>query len=254
MIGIGHDVQPSKNAITALSDVSGGAPWVLHAHRRQWEIHGFPVGYLADVFGSPGFGWPGGKRLYGWQQERFHATFPRITSKTIGRTDDDSPPAQYRVSCEAAMLSGMRGIGWIGADFWPVLEGPRGRIDTLLDRTPMDHRWNLGLHWSVTHLLGRGPEGPLPTVRHQMVRAGLQEAEARAFIERALVDDGKRARLGDDLAARCQSLLDGRQVAMMWTRLHGDMLVVSDWERQAADLFAAAGEVASALAGGQQSR
>jgi len=250
MIGIGHDVQPNKNAITALNDASNGARWVLHAHRLQWAIHGFPVGYLADVFGSPGFGWPGGKRLYGWQQERFHATFPRITSKTIGRIDDDSPLSQYRISCEAAMLSGMRGIGWIGADFWPVLEGARGRLDTLLDRHPMDHRWNLGLHWSVTHLLGRGPDGPLPTLRHQMVRAGLQEAEARAFIERALMDGTQRARLGETLATRCQKLLDDRQTAMTWTRLHWEMLAVSDWEQRAADLFAAAGEVAAALAQG----
>jgi len=39
---------------------------------------------------------------------------------------------------------------------------------------------------------------------------GVQEAEARIFIEKALDDPAKRAKLGDELAKRAQELLDER--------------------------------------------
>ena len=43
-----------------------------------------------------------------------------------------------------------------------------------------------------------------------MIREGLQECEARIFIEKALTDSAKRAKLTDALANRVQQLLDDR--------------------------------------------
>jgi hypothetical protein len=52
--------------------------------------------------------------------------------------------------------------------------------------------------------------GPVATVRFEALRMGIQEAEARVLIEKALDDAAKRAKLGEELAKRAQELLDER--------------------------------------------
>ncbi|HUU43654.1 MAG TPA: hypothetical protein VMX57_07735 [Planctomycetota bacterium] len=47
-------------------------------------------------------------------------------------------------------------------------------------------------------------------MRYEMMREGVQECEARIFIETALTDDRLKARLGTELARRCQDELDER--------------------------------------------
>jgi hypothetical protein len=44
----------------------------------------------------------------------------------------------------------------------------------------------------------------------QRLREGLQDSEARIFIERSLLDEAQRATLGDGLARRAQQMLDER--------------------------------------------
>ncbi|MCG3178981.1 MAG: hypothetical protein BIFFINMI_01311 [Phycisphaerae bacterium] len=247
MIGICHDVMPSKECVAILKEASGSARWVIHCHPTRFDVHGEPAGYSTDVWNSPSAQWPDVKRAYGWQQKKHYLTFPRAGSNTDNPIDDNNPPAQYRVSCEAAICAGIRGYGWVAADFWPVLKDRRGRMSALLDRYPYDFRSNLGMYHAVWHLLGRGPDGPLPTTRHQMIRAGLQEAEARVFIEKALLDATARAALGDELADRCQKLLDRRLETIIWSKSLWDSLLSADWEGQGGALYAAAAEVAGKL-------
>ena len=44
-------------------------------------------------------------------------------------------------------------------------------------------------------------------MRFELMRQGVQETEARTFIEKALVDPAKRPRLGDELAGRYRALI-----------------------------------------------
>jgi len=48
------------------------------------------------------------------------------------------------------------------------------------------------------------------TARFEQFREGVQACEARVFIEQALLDEAQRAKLGEDLAAHCQTALDDR--------------------------------------------
>ena len=50
--------------------------------------------------------------------------------------------------------------------------------------------------------------GPVPSGRFQMLREGLQEAEARVFVENALLD--RSTKLGPDLAKRCKEVCDSQ--------------------------------------------
>ena len=98
------------------------------------------------------------------------------------------------------------------------------------------------------HLLGKGTSGPVPTIRSEAFRENIQEAEARISIEEGLLDEGKKARLGDDLAARCRALLDER--IRVCLHAHGPGLpwfVSSGWKERTEELFRLAGEVAKAL-------
>ena len=60
------------------------------------------------------------------------------------------------------------------------------------------------------HLLARGEKAPVATARFEMMREGIQECEARIFIEHALTNKTLRGKLGDDLTQRCQEILDTR--------------------------------------------
>ena len=48
-----------------------------------------------------------------------------------------------------------------------------------------------------------------------MLREGLQEAEARIFIEKALDSKPLRARLGEELVHECQEVLDDRTLRLV---------------------------------------
>jgi len=248
MVGIAHDTRPSKTCVAALKTASGGAPWVAHTHPRTWGIHGERVGYLAHVWGSPVPTLDPKRRRYGWRESKLYATFPRYGSTTVGKLSDLSPPLMYRVALESAITAGLKGYGWIGADFWPVTKGRYGGPVPLLDRYPgYDRRANLGIHHAFTHILKAGADGPVASARLETVRQGAQETEARVFIERTLLDPAKKAKLGAELAGRCQKRLDGRIRAILNARSYWDTLVWTDWEKQKGDLFALAAEVAGKL-------
>ena len=109
-------------------------------------------------------------------------------------------------------------------------------------------------------LVGPGEAGPVPTCRLRMLQEGLQEAEARIFVQDAILDAGPRAKLGPDLAKRCQAACDERTRAfthmsnyryndgegsMPRLRLIPDVAV---WDDHAVELYRLADEVARALA------
>jgi len=65
------------------------------------------------------------------------------------------------------------------------------------------------------HHTGPVVSGPGRGVVLEGIREGVQENEARFFLEKALADTKTRPRLGEALAARCQDLLDERTRACM---------------------------------------
>ena len=56
---------------------------------------------------------------------------------------------------------------------------------------------NCGLSESTAlWFVGPGKSGPVPTGRTRMLQEGLQEAEVRIFVQNAILDDDKKAKLG----------------------------------------------------------
>jgi len=251
MFGVAGDKRPSKAAVEDLRAIAPDVPWVVHSHARASKLHGQPVGYLADVWGSPRAPDPATKRLYGWQSAFRRVTFPRAGSSTVGTIRTEAPPARYRLVLEGAQSAGIHGFGRMGADFWDLIPARYNRLGPILTRYPISSWAQLTLANSSAYVLWPGPDGPVATVRFEMIREGAQEAEAKIFVERALTDAAARATLGDALAARARKILDERIAALLRTRSGADInwlyYFSSGFDRRGEELFAVAAEVAARL-------
>jgi hypothetical protein len=123
-----------------------------------------------------------------------------------------------------------------------VLKDKRGRTHRILDMyIEYDQRGNNGMMHAVKELLDRGPTGPEPNARQRNVRLALQETQARALIEKALVEHPTK--LGAELTARCKKLLDHRRHVVLTARRNESYLVQCDWDAQAGRLYQLAAEV-----------
>ncbi|MFH1024954.1 MAG: glycoside hydrolase domain-containing protein [Planctomycetota bacterium] len=252
MVGWATDMRPNKATVEDLKAVAPDAEWVVQCHPYTTSIHGVPVGYLAHVWGIANTPYPSAGRAYGWKNPRIQAVFPRYGSSIVGPGMwTSSPLPVYRVVMEAAVTSpdkgdGLRGVGRLGADFWPV--GGKGQPN--IYPCPGDN--GVSLTYSAYYLLSRGSEGALSSARFEMMREGIQEVEARIFIEKALTDPVEKVRLGADLARRSQEVLDERTVALVCARagIQDDStpgwmwFAGSGWQKRSENLYAVAAEVA----------
>ena len=182
----------------------------------------------------------------------------------------DGAAYKYRALGEMNIAGQQRGFARIGADFWPVVKNERGRIvGTLAARYPETAWRNLDIRSCV---LEPGADGAIATQRFEMMREGIQECEARIFIERALLDEALRAKLGEALATKCQRILDERTVDtlralnaftfhphftgnaadrhMYWHNpavLGAHWFITSDWQTRTEALYEAAADTARQL-------
>ena len=171
---------------------------------------------------------------------------------------------------EMNITGSQRGFARLGGDFWGVLPGKRGK-KPLAARYPKTSWRNLDIR---SRLLAIGKNGAISTHRLEMLREGVQECEARISIEKALLDENLRAKLGKELADKCQAVLDERihfmrmgvstlgcsstnswtsyaYVDNSWWQIAGGMgyyfYVGSGWQERSEKLYSAAAEVAKAI-------
>jgi len=245
-----------------LEDLKGLYPKVLWVNRTHYFSPAAgrgrsrqAFGLISNVSSAAGVSYKPDQweKHCGWRSPYRIINFPR-NFVTLSRY-----PAPYRLFAEGTLLSGVmgwrggpagRGLGHIGADFWPVMKGSRkGSFRTVASRYVFWH--SLRIDAVIADILAPAPEGPLDTTRHQLMREALQEAEASVLIREALLDETKRVKLGAELEARCRALCLERTWAL-WHYSHfasyGAVLSQRQWENLSEKLYAAAGEVARALA------
>jgi hypothetical protein len=200
----------------------------------------------------------------GWKSRDVIINFARwdgARGKVFGR---DLPT--YRVFAEGALLCGgmtegkyqvrgSRGVGHIGADYWPVMKDPKGGPPRgMTDRYTFWH--SLSLSDMVHDILAPGIRGPVSTARHQLMRESLQDAEALVFVENALLDQARRAGLDPDLARRAKQICDERIRMLRHFSVYcgygacedyARVFPVQRWLGLSEKLYAAADEVQKAL-------
>ncbi len=249
LLGFGGDRLPDRDTVTVFHRILPEASWQATRHhplaartlpRDDGEV---PVGYQSNVWG----GWenhdPDTRRVHGWRYGQMRTWLDRGLW-------DASPMAEFRTACEQSLLADRRGLGQIGADFWPLRIDGKTTIPTIANkRYPVTHQTNVGIY--TGQLLYPGPDGPVPTVRYRMIQENIQECEARIFLEKLLL--AEPCRLPGDLAGKVQAVLDER------TRWHRMRTVAfasalswphSGWEARAVRLYEAAAEASRALSQG----
>ena len=207
-LGTLADIWPSKEQIAFLHEASGKLPWVSYAHygptpgRKVQDIaelaYGTTVWNATWVINPANAG-----RLYGWRGTPLIAYYFRAGPHSW----------VYTRNLPLLTITGnQRGVGRIGADFWPAVRDKKGqRAGMVYERYPENQWRNLDIeNW----VLAPGPEGAVCTARYENLREGLQECEVRIFLESTLLDPARKDRLGADLARRCQELLDEQHRAM----------------------------------------
>jgi glycosyl hydrolase family 123 len=260
MFGLLGDHRPTKQA---MDNITTGLPkrnpgwWALHSHNYCHNWLGHDIGMCVALWGiKSNVVEPEKGHGYGWKNPFWLSYYPRPMKPT-------APIVDYRIIIESRLSSvpwntgrwpkarGIRGIGRFGAEFWKVLKDKRGRRRaSLAARYPETYWGQLCLNYGVPYILGMGKNGPLATGRSEAFRENMQEIEARVFIEKALLDKAKNAKLGADLARRCREELDTRIRCSLRASGEGSVWFISSgWEQRTRTLFALAAEVQEKLAG-----
>ncbi len=213
-LGTATDHQPSREQAEFLKEVSGDLPWISHAHPSRirnapppnTELRGVAsINYAAHAYHLSFTVNPAIERQYGWRIPELRAYLCRF-----GQMNAD--PLVVRQLPKINITGRQRGVGRIGGDFWSAIRDRRGRRSGMVfERYPHNHWRGLNIN---SYFLAPGPHGPVGTVRFENLREGVQECEARIFLESALLDEEKRERLGEDMAGRAQQILDERQIAL----------------------------------------
>lgn len=208
-IGLGSDARPLKDVALYIMDVFPNLPWARGGHYEWQEIgtSGGKLGLQDNVYPWKFVEDPakGLFSCYGWNRPESRTLYVRMWEAAY-------PMTTTRLLPEMSVLGAQRGLGRIGLDFWPVLkpERPNQPPRNIQGRYPASN-WSQ-LDAMVKALVPAGPDGAMASAHLEMLREGLQEAEARIFIESVLIDKTQRAKLGEDLAGRCRQALDERAV------------------------------------------
>jgi hypothetical protein len=249
-LGLSRDMMPGKPTIENLKKAAPSAGWVSHAHGLRFGLHGMRGACCTTVWNAR-FPKSPEERLYGWRRKEVALH----NDRDIWKPDFPSQLVRSRTLGELNITGQQRGFGRMSADFWPCLKDRNGRITVSISSRFPKSDW-VQLNLRQTPYLYPGPNGALSTIRFEMMREGIQECEARIFIEKALLDKDLRTKVGEELAAKCQAMLDDRVRMLLGSLQKGkaEGLVASDasfaksdWQAKSAALFASAAEIAAAL-------
>ncbi len=273
MIGTTSDIVLRPPHFAFFREVAADLPWVSHSHMNHTSIFkagNTKLGYYSTVFNVVFALDPEEGRRHGWQKPDLHAHLLRSWHQAT----DVFPPTTFRHMAELNIAGNQRGIGHLGADFWYAVKDKSGRRRGRVYQKHPEALWRS--NDICTSFLAPGPDGPIATVRYEMLREGVQECEARIFIERALTDEKLRTKIGNELAKRCQEALDERTRSMIrgvstlkltgyWRTIaplatHGAggwwnkpgisghaWFISSGWQERTKKLFSLAGEVVREL-------
>jgi hypothetical protein len=258
MIGTVSDWnRPTKTETGFFKKVAPGMPWVEHCHGLMGHLSGRArVGYSTTVWNARGPHDPRykhprlGYRAYGWRKDwltcQFHRDLRRPSRNLF----------MYRNAAEWNIAGHQRGLGRFGGDFWNVLKrGEKVVKDsrhsaghTIVHRYPDHSAWaQLVVR---TGFLACGPDGALPSLHFEMLREGVQNCEARIFIEKALLNPDRRTKLGKKLADRAKRVLDERTWMLAGASQYAPWFFDTGFTERQHRLYRTAAEVAAAIGQG----
>jgi len=177
-------------------------------------------------------GWPTFRSDQGWKSKTVHLLNPRVGG-TVFALHTTSLPFAYRMLPQRAVSLGRNGFTRVGADEWDAVHYEGMALP----------KWLTGM--PVLFVLWPGPAGAQSSARFECMLEGIQESEARIFLEQAL----DRGRLDAATAARIRQMLKGDLQETSF--FQGNSIVHAleayhyRWQERSARLYRAAAEVVS---------
>jgi hypothetical protein len=192
------DDVPDKDIIGILAAAAPSVGWTSAGHFRapdatfRLAAHAYGVD-LAD------------RSFKGWSNPFYDLLMTRCGGSVIC-VEGISTPFTWRVMCDRAIYCGFRGLGRVGADYF--------------DRTWFDGvqggYWNM-VGRAIVQSLWPGETCVDTGTCNEVLLEGIQEAEARIYLEQTL----DRNVLPEDLAQEVQAVLDGH--------LRGTLHILTGW-------------------------
>jgi hypothetical protein len=261
--GYKWDVPEDRELMQFMEKVAPGVFWASGGHNANLDkyFHAVSRVYGTDVGAQSKLGWktpfgsynvPYGLALrqtlkeehLSEEQKRDPRQFLNLLMPRWGGTiitvDGVTPPFPYRVLTDRALHAGFGGIARMGADYF-------------------DHTWMsgckntdyLGVGRQCFMTLWPGKEGAESSARNEAMLEGIQEAEARIFLEQAI----DRGALSKERAARIQKILNEHVAAAIYLPAMDVSVDLQDyacgWQERSRRFFTAAAEVARQPGGGQ---
>ena len=243
-LGILSDGTAPPEVLAQFAQMLPGVGWLRGAHRQTWATG--PVKLR------------GGGKVVLWEfvyglsvadpAARLHPIW-RHTGPGVAflRKDFDNLPLMgFRTSVARAMLSRTRGVGRLCLDFFLFPIG-KYRHCSIYNRYPDSSVAQR--QPTMCHLAHPGPDGPQPTVRFELFREGLQEAEVLIRLTEARARHAEKLSEGLAEAAR-QVVFEQVNTAH---RVHhfgaAAQMLYTGWQDRAARLYRTWAEVAEALEG-----
>jgi len=238
ILGIAHDGGVNRTVAAHFKELFPEARWHYGAHGRRNKFYGYAE-YLYVPHAIPS---PRRRRRYGWKPNSGGLVI--VMSQRI-RLQNQSPMVM-RTMAERALLLGDNGAGRMCLDYWPVKGSAKVMIRSLYSRWPKSSASQRSPQ--IGCLAFPGKDGATSTVKLEMLREGLQEAEARILIEEAVVT----GKISGELAERCRRLLDKRTDLCRIS--HGNPRPTCStynqgWQKRSADTYRLAAEVVRKLRG-----
>ena len=210
-------------------------PWTYGAHSRGGgsggRMYGSSLAYYKSVVEIYGLA-PGLTSRYGWKRPNPRLLNPRCLS-SCHTTEGHSPPFNYRLLLDRALVAGYNGIGRIGGDYW---------ADSYYDGCRVGAYHMAG--FSILKTLWPGPDGAEPSARFEAILEGMQEAEARIFMEQAV----QRNLLPEDVAGRVTDVLNRHNRETLYIPVHASANLLTEgamgWRERSRRLYRSAAEVA----------
>jgi len=192
-IGVASDGRPDRQTVNFFKGIAPYAQWSIFTHgrgdprpknRRLILNGGMSVGWeeLVKVSDRDQSEYQPGSRardagLADWNDPENRYGF-LLTWSTRFYMFEYSDPEMWRAMADAVVQPGIAGFSRYGLDYWPVRRPGENSVERVL----VNDEWNLDNPRSI---LAPGPTGAVGTVRFEMLREGLQEAEARIALELA---------------------------------------------------------------------
>jgi hypothetical protein len=245
VIGIASDNKPNKETVEVWKTVAPEARWSQQGHGLDGQYFGVRVAYNTTVWKAEWAPDPSARRIYGWKRDNpvvchFH--------RDIWKLEPYTQLLESRLTGEKNITGNQNGFGRMNADFWTVLKDSRGNLTSSISSRYPENSW-AQCNIRMTPYLSPGPDGARSTVRYEMVCEGVQECEARIFLEKILLEKDKRQKLGEERATKIQELLDTRTRRMICAG--GELGTLwyssSGWQNYSMLLYNTAAEVANLL-------